>query len=509
MNFKTKKIRKKITRKKIKPTIKLQRKGNQRKTIKIKINPILIASLTVILFLTLGIAKTFKSIDYSVILKTAGTELKTDGYGHTNFLILGTGGKYHDGGNLTDTIMVASIDPDNKKITMFSIPRDLYIKDDLIGNAKINENYYRAKINFDDSTKGLEHVSKKIEEITGIPIHYYVKIDFDGFKELIDVLGGIEVDVKKDIYDPQYPLDGTYKYQTFSIKKGIQQLDGETALKFARSRKSTSDFDRAERQQQIIFAIKEKATQSSIIFSINKIKEILQTLNKNIETNIKANEILTLGSMISDYKEDQIKHTLIHDDPTQCGGLLYTPSREYYNNMFVLIPAGGMKFIHRFADLSFNNSNITPQNTKLHILNGTPTVGIAGETKGILQRYCFNVIRYGNATNKNTEKTTYYYKQKYDENGTPTDEKPPALHFLQKIIPGKETTEIPEEYKEYIQNADIIIVIGKDYANSNNYIEDPFYSLPMLKTTTTEDETTTETTTTSTTETVKETIVTS
>lgn len=463
MNFKTKRINKKETINIPKP-----RKFGFFSKKHITIQFPILATIIILLFLFIGTVKAITSIDFKVFLKIAGDELQADGYGHTNFLLLGTGDKEHEGGNLTDSIIVASLDNENKLITMISIPRDLWVKDSQIGNSRINEIYYSSKIYFGSETEGIEHMKEKVELIMGIPIHYWVKVDFTGFKELIDALDGIDIYVDTPIYDPSYPKDGTFLYETFNLPAGQHHMDGETALKYARSRKTTSDFDRASRQQEILYAIKEKALKTNLIFDKEKISNILITLKNNIETNITVKEILTLGGMAGDYSQEQILHKLIHDDPTICGGFLYTPMREYYNDQFVLVPAGGAEFIHLYSDLMFNMPQIGVEGSKIHILNGTKSAGVAGEAKQILQRFCFDIIRFGNAKNKEITETTYYY---------PIDSRPEALNFLQKLIPGKESTEIPQEYLEegYLIKANIVLEIGSDYVNSENYIDDPFY----------------------------------
>lgn len=442
----------------------------------------ILGSALIIILLITGIVKAVSSIDFKFFLKIAGDELQKDAYEHTNFLILGTGGKNHEGADLTDTIIVASLDEDDKLITMVSIPRDIYVKDMTVGNSKINEVYYNAQKYYKNSIEGIEHMKEKVEELMGIPIHYWVKVDFDGFKDLVDALGGIDINVKKPIYDPYYPKDGTFLYEPFSISAGEQHMDGEIALKYARSRKTTSDFDRADRQQQIIYAIKEKALQTKTILNQNKIIEILDTLKENISTNISVKELLTLGGMATDYSSDRIQHKLIHDDPTQCGGFLYTPERQFYNEMFVLLPAGGFDFVHLYSDLNFNFQKIATENSRIHILNGTKRGGVAGETKQVLKRFCFDIVRFGNAEEQNITQTTYYYQQKQNEDGKITDSRPEALNFLQKLIPGRESTQIPQKYFEagYFNQADIIIEMGSDYVNSKNYLEDPFSYLPVI-----------------------------
>lgn len=447
-----------------------------KRIIKIKI-PIII-SVVIVILLLVGIVKAVGNINFNVFLKIAGDELITDKYGHTNFLILGTGDKNHEGADLTDTIILASLDDENKLISMLSIPRDLYIKDKEVGNSKINEALHYGKIYYESEIKGIEYLKGKVERLTGTEIHYWARINFQGFKDLVDALGGIDIFVEEDIYDPYYPKDGTYLYETFSISAGQHHLDGETALKYARSRKTTSDFDRAQRQQQIIYAIKEKALQTETILNQEKVKKLLNALKSNIDTNIKVGEILTLGAIASEYGQDSITQRLIHDDPIKCGGFVYPPNPEYYNDQFVLIPAGGYEKILIYADLIFNYPLIAQENIKLYVLNATAEYGIAGETKQVLQRYCFDIVGFGNAASTNLDKTTYYYQQLYDGNGEPVESVPEAISFLQKYIPGELSTQIPEEYKNYLVEADLIIELGSDYVNSDNYMLDDFYYLP-------------------------------
>ncbi len=423
----------------------------------------------VVLFAGIWLVKACGTTGINLILENAGSRLKVDAYGHTNILILGTAGGENDGADLTDTIIVASMDPESKLVSMVSIPRDLWIEDPIVGSSKINELYFWAKRYYDgDSEKGIEHMKSKIETLTGVPIHYWVSVNFNGFTDLIDAIGGIDIEVEEAIYDPYYPKDGTILYEPFSISAGLHHLDGETALKYARSRKTTSDFDRANRQQEIIYAIKEKALQANVILNPSRIEDIMEVLSDNVETNITIKEILTFGSLASDFSTEQITHRLIHDDPGQCGGLLYNPPWEEYGGIFVLIPAGGVKYIHLYTDFIFNNPGAAAQETKLAILNGSQRPGAAAETKQVLRRFCFDVTRFGNAKSKDIAVTNYYYREGM---------RPQSLNYLQRIIPGNEITEIPLEYEEsgFLIDADVIIELGSDYTNNANFIEDHFY----------------------------------
>jgi len=449
--------------------------------LKIGIGTYITVFLIIIGALSFGIYKAVSKIDLNVILSIAGDKLEEDGYGNTNFLILGNGGKNHDGSDLTDTMIVASLNKKEKRITMLSIPRDLYIKDEDFGSFKINEIYFHAKKYYkDDASQALELTKTKIEELIGTPIQYWLQIDFNGFKAIVDALGGVDVIVENDIYDPKYPKDGTVLYSPFRIAAGPQHLDGETALKYARSRHTTSDFDRGRRQQQIIYALKEKALQTNILFDGDKINEILDAIKDNMNTNITVKEILTLGSMAEDYKEDQITQRFLHNDPSRCGGYLYQPSISLYK-AYVLLPAGGFEALTYYNQLNFRYHGLKPENLNIHILNGTKTAGVAGETKQILRRLCFEVPRFGNSTTKDIIQTTYYYLPKYDENGNILkNSRPKELDFLQLLIPGVESTTPPEEFIQqgYFTESQIVLELGSDYVDSPGYIVDSYYSIP-------------------------------
>jgi LCP family protein required for cell wall assembly len=113
--------------------------------------------------------------------------------------------------------------------------------------------------------QGINYLAAKVSEITGQSINHYLVVDFRGFQKIVDVLGGVEVDVPHDLIDRMYPVDGQDRYTTLIIRSGPQYFDGSTALKYARSRHSTSDFDRSERQQIIIKAIKERALSAGFL----------------------------------------------------------------------------------------------------------------------------------------------------------------------------------------------------------------------------------------------------
>lgn len=483
MNFKTRKIRykkKSYFKNAINSLVGLFKHNKTIEKAKHKTNLGLILSIIVVIVLFLyGCSAVISKIGLINIIGIFGEHLDTDVYGNTNILLLGTGGGDHDGADLTDTIILASIDQDDRIVPMLSIPRDFYVDvKDLGGGQRINGIYEMGKEKY-DSVTGIEYVKEAIEDITGIDIHYYVKIDFAGFKDIVDSLGGVDIYVDEAIHDPYYPKEGTILYETFNLSAGQQKMDGDTALKYARSRKTTSDFDRSKRQQKLLFAIKSAAMKKDVLLNPGKISDLYGAVKKNIETNLSLGHIIELAKISKDFNQENIISRVITDDPTSCGGFLYTPERDLFGGAFVLVPIGNhYDFIHQYVDLIFHYPDLNKNPVEIQVLNGTKTPGVAGEAKEMLKRLCFDVIRFGNAQNQEIQTTSLYYKPdiQTDENGNTTKSEPPeALYFINQLIPGIITDEIPSKYFEpqYISDANIIIELGEDYVKTKP--DDIFY----------------------------------
>lgn len=359
-------------------------------------------ALILIILLTLGVAsaKILKHPTVAkTILKTIGSELKKDENGFTNILALGVGGAGHEGEELTDTILIGSINEKTNQVYMVSIPRDLYVQHENIISQRINSVFQNVMYSQDEATafKTIEDIA---EEITGLEIHYYAKIDFQGVIDMVDSVGGVTVDVDETIYDPYYPTNN-FGYQTFSLGKGPQFLDGETALKYVRSRKTTSDFDRSQRQQKLIFAVKEKAKALNILTDADQITSLFNDVKNNLETDLTIREIISLAAVGVDINQSDMQRLVIHDDPSIKGGFLYTPPRSLYNDAFVLLPAGNnFDLIHEYIKLHQDFPNVMKNAEEILVLNGTRTTGFAGQTTLVLERFGFDVGEVGNAPTK-------------------------------------------------------------------------------------------------------------
>lgn len=411
-------------------------------------------------WITVGLVR---SLDFGSVVFSFGKDLKKDPAKQTNFLLVGVGGANHDGGDLTDTIIIASLDEKTKRVKMLSIPRDLYIDSKSLGGQRVNKIYDTYLNQYDhNSPQAMRAFTDELTEITGIPIQYYVKVDFSGFVKIVNALGGITIDVEKRLYDPEYPLGETTHYTTFSIDAGIQDLDGETALKFARSRHSTSDFDRAHRQQQILAALKEKAFNLNILSDPTKIQNLYNSVADSIETDLSVAEILQLAKISQNIPKDAIESRVISDDFTICGGFLYTPNRDYFGGAAVLLPAGNnFDEIKRFARNYFNSkSSSYPE---IQVLNGTKVSGLAFNYLNRLSRECLNVVYYGNATDRALANSTIYYNPIIDEHGN--SQLPDSLSAVKSIIDAPVVVGIPADYLigEKRINSQIVVELGSDY----------------------------------------------
>ncbi len=225
---------------------------------------------------------------------------------------------------LTDTMMVFSHDQLTKKSSLVSIPRDLYVK---IYNRKdkINSAYEYGLLHRD----GTDYVKKLVSQLTGVYIDNVIVADFSSFEKLIDQLGGIDITLAK-----QFREEGQWGY-TFELPAGENHLDGQTALYYVRSRYSTSDFDRAFRQQQILFAIKDKLTELNALSDPIKTLSVINTLSQNIKTDINiwdVKEIIDLGKEVDTSPAAFKKQVLSTDN------LLYQTTGP--NGIYILFPNG-------------------------------------------------------------------------------------------------------------------------------------------------------------------------
>lgn len=241
----------------------------------------------------------FKNTQLGKLINLATAFAKPDGNiniinNRVNILILGRGGENHEAPDLTDTMIITSLDIANDDIYITGLPRDIWIEN---LKTKINTLYYYG--NQKEKNGGLVLSKNITSELVGFPIQYALVIDFAGLEKIIESLGGIEIDIAESFTDDRFPITGkenddcngdkTFfcRYETITFSKGRVLMDGVTALKYARSRYSQgeegNDFSRSRRQQDIMVAIKQKLLSKEILLHPGKIKNILNTMNSNAE----------------------------------------------------------------------------------------------------------------------------------------------------------------------------------------------------------------------------------
>lgn len=277
------------------------------------------------------------------------TMLKGESDGRTNILLLGMGGSNHPGGLLSDTMMVVSIDYKTNKVAILSIPRDLWVPIPGYGHAKINEAYSKGENDKEKTGGGGVLASKVVENVTGLPIHYYVRLDFEGFKKIVNVVNGVDVDVEKDLYDPYYPADNMIDYSPFKISAGPNHLDGAMALKYVRSRETTSDFDRSRRQQQVMSALKEKLISLNTLANPKKITELMSILGDHLRTNMQVDELMAFWNVSKNLDTANMTSKVLD---TAAGGPL-TAAQD--NRGYYIYPRKG---IDKFEDIQNIAKNI-------------------------------------------------------------------------------------------------------------------------------------------------------
>ena len=266
--------------------------------------------------------------------------------GRTNILVMGKAGGTHDGPDLTDTMMLVSVSLVNKDVTIISIPRDTWIPEI---RAKINSAYYWG--NQKNQTGGIVFAKAIATVVVGVPIQYGAVIDFSGFKDVIDELGGIQVNVENSFTDYYYPIAGREndtcngdiqfmcRYETLTFNAGLQTMNGDTALKFVRTRHAEgiegTDIARESRQGKVIDAVKNKLLDKKTYINLGRDIAILKVVLKSIQTDIDYPTAAILARLVYDGR-DSINSFLIPQE------LMFNPPiSSKYDMQSVFIPKAG------------------------------------------------------------------------------------------------------------------------------------------------------------------------
>lgn len=223
----------------------------------------------------------------------------------------------------TDTMILLSLDPEDRSATIVSIPRDLYVDIPNFGQGRINTAFVLGARDGGEAG-GAALAIRTIEQNLGIQVDHYALLDFDAVVKLIDRIGGLTIDVPKIINDPQYP-DENFGYDPLYIDAGEQTMDGELALKYMRTRHGDSDFNRSERQQQVMLAFRDKLLAQGISDWLRNTPAILQDLRGGLLTDLSTNDILLFADAASqisglDIEREVLDYEYVSSYTTPGGG---------------------------------------------------------------------------------------------------------------------------------------------------------------------------------------------
>ncbi len=391
------------------------------------------------------------------------TLLKGEGDGRVNILLLGNGGDGHDGPDLTDTIMVASIDPVNKTAALLSVPRDLWVKmpNRFMGAyQKINAAYeagkyqYLGKINASNSNAkaidaGFKAADQVVGQILGIPIHYNMVINFSAFKQAVDTVGGVTVNVPEQLYDPTMAWENAWN--PVLAKAGVQQMNGKQALLYVRSRETSSDFARGQRQRLVILALKEKILSLGTLSNPLKISQLMSAFGDNMITDFSLSDAVRMYNLAKGIANANVQSL---DLVTAPNNFVTTGN---LNGTSIDQPIAGLydyAAIQGYVRSTLKDGYITKENAQITVLNGTSQEGLATIKANELKAYGYNVTKVDNAPTQGYAKTVIVDLT----NGVDKYTK----HYLENRYGVSAVSKLPDGSTIQPGTANFIIILGQD-----------------------------------------------
>lgn len=398
------------------------------------------------------------------------SKLRGEGDGRVNILMLGKGGLGHDGADLTDTIVIASVDPIQKEAALLSIPRDFYVK--FNGSyVKINEVYVDAKnqalakLSSKDTSRaqkgedaGLKAIEDTIQTTIGIPIHYHLMVDFTGFKEAIDTVGGVDLNVPSELAVSEHMYIEGFGAYFLNVASGQQHFDGFRALAFARTRHTSprGDFDRAERQRIIMVALKNKIFTAGTYGNPFKINQLISNFGNHIQANMTTDEVMRLYDIGKSIDASKIASVGLADPPNN-----YVTTSNI-NGLSVVIPRAGLgnyKDIQNFVRNRLKDGFLLNENATVAIYNGSNTAGLATRTADELKSFGYNVSQIANAPTQTYGQTIIVDMR----NGA----KKYTKHYLENRFSVSTVSSIPDPAINP-GNADFVIILGQNEVSRLN-----------------------------------------
>lgn len=394
------------------------------------------------------------------------TRLRGEDQGRVNILLAGNSADDagHHGADLTDSIMLFSLDTKNHKAFLLSIPRDLYVDIPGHGYSKINAAYYYGKNEHFKETGypngGMGLLNKTIYQTLGIRTYYYALVNYSALRDSVNAVGGITIKIHSDnpygLYDPS--IDWTTGGPLVRLSNGKHHLNGQQALDLARARGDApgsygyaqSDFTRTQYQREIIKALKDKATSTGVLANPVKLTSLFDAVGKNVDTDMSLGEARRLHDLMGEVADKDFKSYALND----LGGKNYLSNYTTVDGQSALVPSAG---VGNYAEIRaaiarlMSSGQIGQEHSTAVVLNGTGITGLADKNKQILSQSSIKVLAIGNAKHSTAQTTIINVRGKLH---------PATLAYLERIYGQNVTTN--NSYAGKYKKADFIVVLGSN-----------------------------------------------
>lgn len=344
-----------------------------------------------------------------------------------NFLVMGADATDEDPTGRSDTLFIVRVNFETQQATMINIPRDFYV--DIPG-------YKKDKINHSFSLGGPAKTIETVQEYTGLPIHHYVVVDYQGFVNIVDAVGGVTVNVKEDMVDDELgePLDA-----------GAQKLDGSQSLFYVRFRNTgRGDFTRIEDQQNFARSLVDESTRIKNAF---KIPALINILTNNIKTDMSLTQMLDFANEARSFKQDDLTTVMLPGVPDMIDDVSYV--RPSQDKVDLILDA--VKNNRPIDPLLLED--VDPSEVTVKILNGGGTEGVGGEVADTLANKGYNIATIGNADKSDYAKTVIFYSKQNHAKALK------VKSDLKEELPDIQMT----ESSTIDPTVTVIVIVGKDY----------------------------------------------
>lgn len=373
-----------------------------------------------------------------------------------NILLVGVDKRPNpDDGIRSDTLILVHLDPQGKWASMLSIPRDSVVNIPHLGQAKINTAYAYGFTNAesiygagtDADAAGGALVAETVEQFLRVKVNYVAQVDFHGFEQLVDAVGGVPIDVTTPLLDAEYPTDDN-GIERIYIPAGLQVMDGHTALVYARSRHSSSDFDRSKRQQQVLRALLDHVKARGLLENASLLSQWADVIARNVRTTLPVSNLKMLGSLAAFARQldgSKIKQMSINPDDVAIQS--ENGSDIYWNRSEI------RSLVARWQTGPQGTGETAP--ARIQVLNGAAVEGVASKVSEHLRSKGFVLTDAANALQIYAHTTIIDYTGRPDTRKRLADILGITAEYVQATPGPNAPPQAPE--------TDIVVVVGQDY----------------------------------------------